>query len=233
MLFRMSLVAGVFALWPYALQKLPSLGTRPEYRMEFAQIQVTPPPTHPVPGNLVEQVAELSGMPRELSLLSDTLTADVAQAFRRHPWVARVVRVQKSFPASLTVELEYRQAVVMAQVQGGRIPVDVQGVVLPTADFTTKDTNRYPLIQGIETRPKVRPGTVWNDASILAAARLASLLGERWKTLKLEAISVPRATSPATDPNDVILELIGHGGSRIVWGRTPGSAHPGELEATQ
>ena len=239
MLFRMSLIAGVFALWPYAAQKLPALGTRPEYRMAFTEIQLKPPPTHPVPSNLVEQVAELSGMPRELSLLSETLTSDVAQAFRRHPWVSKVIRVQKSFPAGLTVELEYREAVVMAEVQGGRIPIDVHGVILPTADFSTNDTNQYPLIQNVESKPKVRPGQVWTDPSILAAARLASQLKNQWKTLKLGAISVPRAGATSgiammpTDPNDVILELIGQSGSRIVWGRAPGSDHPGELEPAQ
>ena len=37
----------------------------------------------------------------------------------------------------------------------------------------------------------------------------------------------------ATDPNDIPLELLAMGGSKIVWGRPPGNDHPGELEATQ
>jgi hypothetical protein len=233
MLFRMSLIAGACAFWPYVLQKLPSLGTRPEYRISFAEIQVIPAPTDPVPGNLVEQVADQSGMPRELSLLNESLTVEIAQAFRRHPWVSKVIRVRKSFPAAIVVELEYRKPVVMAQVQGGRIPLDAHGVVLPTSDFSTRDTNRFPLIQNVDNKPKVRPGNIWNDPGILAATRLADLLGEHWKALKLEAISLSRVTGSATDSDDVILELIGKGGSKIVWGRAPGSDHPGELEAMQ
>ena len=233
MLFRASLVAGVCALWPYVAQKLPSLEGRPEYQISFTEIQVNPLPKHPVPQNLVEQVAEQSGVPSKVSLLSESLTSDIAAAFRRHPWVAKVVRVQKSFPAAVTVELEYRQPVLMAQVQGGRIPVDIHGVLLPTADFSASDSNRFPLIQYTGTKPKIRPGTIWNEPNILAAARLANLLGEKWKPLKLEAIVVPQLAEPSTDPTEILLELTGIGGSRIMWGRAPGSDHPGELEPTQ
>ncbi len=233
MLFRMSLVAGVCALWPYAAQRLPSLGARPEYRIPFSQIEISPPPERPVPMNLVEQVAEQADLPRELSVLSESLASEVADAFRRHPWVSKVIRVRKSFPSAITVELEYRQPVAMAQVPGGRVPIDIHGVILPSADFSPIDTNRFPVIRAVDSKPHARPGNVWNDPSILAAARLASLLGGKWKSLKLEAISVPRITDSSIDPNDVVLELIGQGGSRIVWGRAPGSDHPGELEASQ
>ena len=233
MLFRASLVAGVCALWPYVAQKLPSLEGRPEYQISFTQIQVSPLPKHPVPQNLVEQVAEQSGVPSKVSLLSESLTSDIAAAFRRHPWVAKVVRVQKSFPAAVTVELEYRQPVLMAQVPGGRIPVDINGVLLPTADFSASDTNRFPVVQYTGAKPKIRPGAIWNEPNIVAAARLANLLGEKWKPLKLEAIVIPQLAEPSTDPKDILLELTGIGGSRIVWGRAPGSDHPGELEPTQ
>jgi len=74
---------------------------------------------------------------------------------------------------------------------------------------------------------------IWNDPALIAAARLAKLLEEKWKPLKLEAISIPRNASTKSDANDILLELIGKGGSRIAWGRPPGSDHPGELEPTQ
>src|SRR5580692_10752297 len=90
MLFRMSLVAGVCALWPYAAQRLPSLANRSEYRLTFRQIQITPAPERPVPPDLLEQVEKLAELPRELSLLDDSLATEVANAFRLHPWVAKV-----------------------------------------------------------------------------------------------------------------------------------------------
>lgn len=233
MLFRMSLVAGVFAMWPYAIQKLPSLGSRAEYQIPFSSIELIPEPERPVPMNLLEQVADQSGMPRDLSILSENVTFELTKAFRRHPWVSKVVRVRKSYPAKITVELEYRKPVMMAQVQGGRIPVDLYGVILPTSDFSATDASQYPLLQNVPSRPKVRPGSAWEDPAILAAARVADALSEHWQSLKLEAILMPKLKDSSVQPNDVILELLGKGGSKIVWGRPPGSDHPGELESTQ
>lgn len=233
MLVRATIVAAVCALWPYVAQKLPSLAQRPEYRLRFRQIQLSPPPARPVPENLVEQVEELADLPGDVSILDSRLTLEVTKAFRRHPWISNVDRVQKSFPASIVVELRYRKSVAMVQVAAGRVPIDVHGVVLPSADFSASDVTRFPLIKNVTSQSVARPGMVWNDPALLAAAQLAALLEEQWKSLKLEAILVPRNATSVTDPNDVPLELLAQGGSKIVWGRPPGNDHPGELEATQ
>ena len=233
MLFRMSLVAGVCALWPYAAQRLPSLANRSEYRLTFRQIQISPAPERPVPPDLLEQVEKLADLPRDLSLLDESLATEVANAFRLHAWVAKVVRVRKSYPAAIVVELEYRRPIAMVQVPGGRIPIDLSGVVLPTNDFSASDIDRFPLIQQVAPKPAIRPGAVWNDPALLAAAQLANLLGDKWKSLKLDAIAVPRNVSTTTAVNDIPLELVGSGSSRILWGRPPGSDHPGELEPSQ
>lgn len=229
MLFRMALVAGAFALWPYVAQRMPSLGKRSEYRLMFRQIQISPKPEHPVPDNLLDQVERQSGLPAELALLDENLPGDVARAFSQHPWIARVVRVQKAYPASIVVELEFRQPVAMVQVPGGRLPIDVEGTVLPTSDFSAADAGRYPVIQDVASRSAIRPGTVWDDPALLAAARLAALLKDKWSALKLDAISVPRKIDPSTPLEEISLELVGAGGSKILWGRMPGTDHPGEL----
>jgi len=233
MLFRVSLVAGAIALWPYAAQRLPSLHKRPEYQFSFSRIQISPPPARPVPENLLEQVGKQTEVPHEFSVLDEHLTAELADAFSQHPWVANVVRVRKSFPAAVVVELEYRHPVAMVQVPGGRVPIDIDAIVLPSADFSTSDLHRYPLIRNVSTKPATRPGTAWQDPALIAAARLAKLLGSKWSSLKLEAIVIPATATAKTNVNDVPLELIGEGGSRIIWGRTPDSDHPGELEPNQ
>ena len=233
MLFRMSLIAGVCALWPYAAQRLPSLGKRAEYRLTFQQIQISPAPERNVPVNLVEQVEKLADGPRDLSVLDENLAANVAEAFRKHPWVAKVVRVKKMFPASVVVELEYRRPVAVVQIPGGRIPIDADAVVLPKGDFSDDEFSRLPVIQNITSKPAAQPGIVWSDPALLAAVRLADLLGDKWKSLKLQAISVPLDPNSTTTIGDVQLELVGLGGSRILWGRVPGSDYPGELDPTQ
>ena len=125
------------------------------------------------------------------------------------------------------MELDYRQPVAMVQVSGGRVPIDIHAVVLPTADFSASEAIGFPLIQNVGSKPVTHSGNVWNDPALIAAARLANLLGEKWKPLKLEAIVVPRSANSTTATNDIPLELAGHDGSRIVWGRPPGSDHPG------
>lgn len=232
-LIRASLLAGACALWPYLAQKLPSLGKRSEYRLPFRRIQICPHPDRPVPLNLVEQVEQMADVSDDLSILDENLTIEVARIFRRHPWVSNVLRVQKSFPAAVTVELEYRKPVALVETATGRIPIDVHAVILPSTDFSASDITTFPLIQGITSAPASRPGIEWSDPGLVAAARLAHLLLDDWKSLKLGAIVVPRSTNSETDPNDVPLELATEGGSRIVWGRPPGNDHPGELEATQ
>ena len=50
---------------------------------------------------------------------------------------------------------------------------------------------------------------------------------------QLAAIYAPRQRAGSLPIADVQLELLTEGGSRILWGRAPGSIHPGELEPTQ
>ncbi len=232
-LAKLALIVGVIALAPYLVQRLPNLASRPEYRLATKQIQLVPAPERPVPENLLEQVRELGKLPRELSMLDEKLATKLADAFARHPWIARVVSVRKSYPAKVTVELEYRQPVGMVQVKGGRFPIDAAGVVLPPGDFTTADLKRFPMIQGPVPPASLHPGVAWKDPSLQAAARLAQLLAPTWSKLRMESIVTPNRTDMKSDPSKITLKLQASGGSQIVWGRAPGTEHPGELTTTQ
>jgi hypothetical protein len=75
--------------------------------------------------------------------------------------------------------------------------------------------------------------------AVLGAARLAEALLQapsgqpsHWQRLNLIAIHVPTLDG-RTNIEDLSYELIAPGGSRIVWGRAPGSGHPGELSVEQ
>lgn len=232
-LAKLALLVGVVALLPYLVQRLPRLASRPEYRLATKQIRLVPAPESPVPDNLLDQVREQARLPRELSLLDEKLAPELAQAFARHPWIAKVVSVRKSHPAAVTVEVQYRKPVGMVQVPGGRFPIDAFGVILPPGDFTAADLKRYPVIQGLTPSSSLRPGMAWKDPSLLAAARLAELLAPKWSELKLESIIVPSRSAPASDSSKIVLELRASGGSKIIWGRAPGTDHPGELTTVQ
>lgn len=217
---------------PMILKRLPDLSNRPEYRLQSADIVITAPPRY-VPADLVDEVIEQQKLPTELSLLDDGLVKQIAKSFSRHPWVAEVVSVEKSIPARVTVTLRYRHPVAMVQVQQGLYPVDADGCLLPPADFSVAETKHYPLIRNVQSTPQGAAGTEWGDVTVTAAAQLASTLQADWEAMNLAAIRLPRQTTASPQIADVQLELLTKGGSVILWGRAPGSNHPGELEAKQ
>lgn len=232
LLIVLALGASAWFLAPRLQRYLPDLSSRPEYRLHFGEIEVTEPP-YWVPPDLLHQVREKAGLPEELSLLDPTLTETVAKAFARHPWIAEVVQVRKSYPPRVRVEVRYRRPVAMVRVKAGLYPVDEHGILLPPTDFSPADAQRYPLIQNITSTPRGAAGVTWGDLTVLGAARLADALGDQWKNLQLTAVLAPTPTKAKIEIDDLQYELVTTGGSRIVWGRVPGSTHPGELTAAQ
>jgi hypothetical protein len=192
-----------------------------------------PEPTAGVPADLVARVQKRELLPDTLSLLDPALPKTLAEAFARHPWIERVVEVRNQFPAKVTVRVEYRQPVAMVVVKDGQYPVDGNGVLLPPGDFAGPDIEPLIPIRGVVTTPYAAEGRPWTDPAVLAAADLARYLGPRWKDLKLTAIRVAQPASADAKPEEIPLELETAGGSRILWGRTPKSQHPGELTGTQ
>ena len=232
-LAQIACLVGLSVLLPYLIQRLPNLAARPEYRLETQSIRIVPAPTAPVPADLLQQIRRQSQLPRELSVLDPKLCQTIATAFAKHPWIAKVISVKQSYPASVVVEVEFRRAVAMVQVKGGRIPIDGSGAILPSEDFQVDDVANYPTIRieggGSMTRDRGRI----TEPGLMGAARLAELLAPNWAKLDLEAIELPRERGPAIKPADLILQLHSQSGSTILWGRAPGTDHPGELTAGQ
>lgn len=175
-----------------------------------------------------------------LSLLDDDLTVRLAAAFAAHPWIARVDRVSKKFPASVEVSLAYRMPVAMVEVDGGNavLPVDADGVVLPTRDstgepnFTAAAAEGYPRIAEIFTMPAGPEGSGWGDAGVLGAAQIAAVLASDWHALGLARI-MPYERKPAASGVEYTFVLETHSGTTIHWGRAPGSQTGGDLPAAR
>ncbi|MBI1345824.1 hypothetical protein GC163_06000 [bacterium] len=220
-------------LGPWIIDQLPKLHERAEYQLPFRQIQLEPPVPAALPADFLEQVRHRGQLPEELSLLDDTLPSRLATAFAAHPWVAEVVSVRNVYPALVTVELKYRRPVALVQVPDGFYAIDEQSVLLPPNDFDEEDLQRYIVVTGIATRPRGAAGRAWGDNGVVAAAQLAYFIGLRWKPLGLASITLPQHASPETPIDDQLLELTTTGASRILWGRVPGTRHPGELTAEQ
>lgn len=227
----LALLLSLPVLAPWALRQLPDLRSRSEYRLAFRQIALDPPPSGPVPADVLEQVRQQSQLPEELSLLDPELPRRLAEAFQAHPWIAQVHEVRNRYPAVLSVKVTYRRPAALIQIDGGRYAVDPQGVLLPPGDFSQADAQRYVTVVGVRSKPRGGAGAPWGDPVVVGAAQLADFLGPRWKELQIAAVVAPSASSPAAD--QLFYELETQGGSRILWGRSPQSRYPGELAAGQ
>jgi hypothetical protein len=232
-LLSWAILALVPVLAPWVVRQLPDLHGRPEYQLAFSQIRLEPLPSDGVPTNLASRVQLREQLSETVSLLDPMLPKTLAEAFARHPWIERVIEVRNQYPALVTVRVEYRRPVAMVLVKDGQYPVDGNGVLLPTADFASQDVERLIPVRGVVTTPYAAEGRPWTDPAVLAAADLARYLGPRWQELNLTAIRVAQPASADAKPEEIPLELETAGGSRILWGRTPHTQHPGELTGVQ
>jgi hypothetical protein len=121
----------------------------------------------------------------------------------------------------------------MVAVVDGMYPLDERSVLLPPVDFSVADTRRFPVILGVPAPPQGAEGTRWGDVSVIGAARLAKILLPHWKRLNLKAIKISARKQAVVSADDITYELVTRGGSRILWGRSPDSRHPGELTPDQ
>jgi len=224
----LAVCSAVIVLYPYAGTWLPDPVTLPDYQFPARNIHISPP-NRWVPQDLAVQVVRQAGLPEQLSLLEGDLVARLAAAFAAHPWVARVVHVRASRDAGILVELEYRAPVVMVETVRGDYPVDIEGVLLPPADFSAADLAAFPHLRNVRTQPAGPAGIPWGDIAVVGGARLANALAPGqdlsrfWDRFQFEAIEAPHQGRADLDLADLTYELLTRGGSRIVWGHPPGA----------
>lgn len=159
------LVLGLAAVRDAARARLCQDG---QYLLPFAAIACTPP----APLEREEFLAEvqyLATMPDSLCLLEDDLSRRLAVAFARHPWVERVERVEVVPPQHVNVRLAYRTPVLAVPYQSGLRAVDRAGILMPAKVAT----DGLPVYPGNAAPPAGPPGTLWGDAAVEQAARMA------------------------------------------------------------
>jgi hypothetical protein len=226
------LAGGAGVAWEMLGPQILQILRRPEYRLEREQVEITPPPQW-IHGDVRDEALRDAAADGPLLVTDDQLSERIAAAFARHPWIAKVVRVEKKYPPSVTVEVVYRRPVCMVAAPGDPVPVDAEAVVLPRQDFSpVEEATRYPRLEGIEQRPNVRPGERWADARVLGGAEIAAAIGPDWGPLGLRCIE-PAAADTARPAAEPLFVLLSRGGSRIAWGYAPGANVPGELSAAE
>lgn len=226
-------VAIFFGAW-YAVWRAvgPDVLASQPYWLDQRNVEITPPPPW-IHRSIRAEVFRDGSLDGPLSIMDDHLAQRIADAFSLHPWVAEVRGVTKYFPARVKVDLEYRRPVCMVQLQGRLLAVDVQGVVLPSEspDFSPTETRRYPRLVGVDTVP-VGPGARWGDARVVEGAEIAEVLGPVWQRLNLDRI-LPSTLVELGYGSEYTYELFTKGGTRILWGRAPSAAMPGEATAAE
>jgi hypothetical protein len=160
-----------------------------------------------------------------LDLRERNLVERIASAFALHPWVAKVVRVEKQFPSKVLVDLAYRRPVAVVEVanrsNAGLLFVDEQSVLLPSADFAPSQAKDYLRIaDGNETPAGY--GSPWGSERISGAARVAAVWGQRWQPLGLYRIVGVQLSGGRWE-----YQLRTQGDARVIWGAPPG----GETES--
>ena len=227
----LAVVGGSYAAWRNVRTHVMAT---PEYWLTAKDIQITETPKW-IRVDIKADVAHDAGLTGRLTILNDNFAQRIHQAFSLHPWVAEVSRVTKSYPATVRVDLVYREPVAMVELpSGGLLPIDAAGIHLPIGDFATVEIPRYPRIAGLETTPLTdTPGTEWGDVRVERAAKIAAVLKPVWPQLNITQI-VPAGADAQNEANlagTTLFELIGRDGTRILWGSPPGEEMVGEVSA--
>lgn len=195
------------------------------YQLQREHIFTSPQPEW-IRSDVVGEVFRTVVRDRPVYLWEENLCQRLADAFAQHPWVLKVDRVSKSYPARVEVQVQWRRPVCMVFWQEKLLPVDSEGTVLPWGEFSPVEAARYPRLMGIPTPPPTIPGARWRDTRVVEGAQIAAALGPLWNSFHLASLrAVPLAEGLSSE---TLYELWTHGGSRIIWGLGPSSLRPAE-----
>lgn len=212
---------GALAMWSLWRHVRDDVLAEPRYQVTYQQIRLPPPPPW-IRTDVKQQALRDASLDEPFSLLDAELPGRIARALELHPWVAKVHRVLPRYPASVEVDLAYRKPVCMVELPDGYYPLDGEGTLLPTSDFTTADPKRYPKLRGIGSPPLGPAGSRWDDARVLGGAAVAATLVENWELWKLAAIQPSYEADGGSDRDEHTFRLLTLAGGEILWGHAPG-----------
>jgi hypothetical protein len=196
------------------------------YTVTLEKVEITPLPAW-IHSDVRADVFRNASLDPPLSILDDDLASRVDNAFSLHPWVNKVERVTKRADGTVKVDLVYRRPVCMVEVAGELVPVDIEGVLLPSGDFSPIEKQSYPCLAGVDTRPMGPVGQRWGDIRVVEGAEIAAALGPAWQQLRLYRLQPLLSPGPA--PAERWYELVTRAGTRVLWGAPPSTKAADEL----
>jgi hypothetical protein len=203
----------------------PQIARDPHYALTSDSIHITPTPPW-IHSDIKTQALRDSGLLGTFSVLDDwdALARRIKDAFEFHPWVASVQRITRRLPSSIEVELVYRRPIAAVESSDTNgvvfLPIDERAVRLPEGDLSEAERRYLPRITGVTGRPLV--GDRWDDPRVVGGAKLAAQLADVWQQLRLVEIMATLQSSPHDERPVYRYEIVTTGGTRIVWGLTPG-----------
>lgn len=233
----MLVVLGYFGWYYYGAEHLDQA----LYSLRLENMTVTPKPDW-IKGRIDQEVYEKHRLDR-ISLLDPRANATIAQAFETHHWVKTTSRVSKSAGGKVVVDLVYRRPAAMIYVQrvdpvtgqakDGFFPIDNEGTMLPSADFTEKDVRRYFIIFAQDAHPAGDVGMPYGDVRVSAALSLCEFLEPYREQFGLEVIEVQQDSLAGGSSPWTLIAFTRDKRREIVWGHAPSAEASGELPAEE
>lgn len=164
--------------------------------------------------------------------------AAIAAEVGQLSFVAEVGEPEVVWPDGLALPVRLRQPVACVRVGEDFLPVSAEGIVLAGYSYAPHEAfgGWLPVLgpRGIvyETMHPLQPGDLLDDERHLDALAVAASMREHLtptdrRALGRIVIDASRKLGPDRLPGGVRLDL--EGARRILFGRPPGSGHPGEL----
>jgi hypothetical protein len=192
----------------------------PPIRVELAD----PPAWVDLEGWRPRILASIS-LPADQQWLDGMLVRQVADQINRSGWVSQVERVSRSADGTISVSCVYRRPIAMLRTREGFVPVDRDGIRLPTGAegkvYTlVDDDSGWLKIEGVKSSsPEVGEPFPGDDA--VAAIQIAALIFEQDFSTRISRIDVNNFRGRLNKRDDQI-RLLTRDGGRIHWGSAIG-----------
>ncbi len=180
---------------------------------------------------------------RDLAALADVSSFDgeafdaLVREIEARPFVAEVGRANILWPDGMSIEIRFERPVACLGVDGEFLTVSSGGIVLPGPWPMPPEIDAAPLpiLAGRGySREELRPGVPLTSPELYDALVVANSMEEYLpvsdrRELGPLVIDASRAEQASLEVPGIVLDL--EYGRRILFGRAPGGAAPGELPA--
>ena len=204
------------------------------YRLLPDRFHITEPPPW-ISDTFIEDVLEQSGLDQQETILDSALPGKLAAAFAANPWVSKVHKVQMKYPATVHVDLEYREPCCLIAIPGelGYYPIDPAGILLPTDYFTGKSPGKisdYIVVHGVQSHPLGSVGDSWGDPIVEQIAKIAVYVHAKELNVVeikvvLDKLSENEKIFDKKQPGPPQFKLITESGQQLDWNEIAATGH--------